>query len=75
MTAYYYLTCGSCRWCKADRETLCENLTGNVGRDVDGGYAEFIKLPANSFIKLPEVSIIRPIQRKLAWSLTLSRHR
>ena len=54
VTAYYYLTCGSCRWCKADRETLCENLTGNVGRDVDGGYAEFIKLPANSFIKLPE---------------------
>ena len=54
VTAYYYLTCGSCRWCKADRETLCENLTGNVGRDVNGGYAEFIKLPANAFIKLPE---------------------
>ena len=54
VTAYYYLTCGNCTWCRADRETLCDNLAGNVGRDVDGGYAEYIKLPANSFIKLPE---------------------
>ena len=54
VTAYYYLTCGTCSWCRADRETLCDNLTGNIGRDVDGGYAELIKLPANSFIKLPD---------------------
>ncbi len=54
VTAYYYLTCGSCRWCRSDRETLCDNLGGNIGRDIDGGYAEYIKLPANSYIKLPE---------------------
>jgi len=54
VTAYFYLTCGRCRWCRINRETLCENLAGHVGRDVDGGYAEFIKLPANNFIKLPE---------------------
>ena len=45
VTAYFYLSCGRCRWCRIDRETLCENLAGHVGRDVNGGYAEFIKLP------------------------------
>ena len=53
VTAYYYLTCGDCYWCRINRETLCDNLRGHVGRDCDGGYAEYIKLPARSFIKLP----------------------
>lgn len=54
VTAYFYLTCGECRWCRIDRETLCENFRGYVGREVDGGYAEYIKLPASSFLKIPE---------------------
>ncbi|MCZ6763856.1 MAG: alcohol dehydrogenase catalytic domain-containing protein, partial [Alphaproteobacteria bacterium] len=28
VTSYYYLTCGYCRWCRSNRETLCENLAG-----------------------------------------------
>src|SRR5215212_9712517 len=54
VTAYFYLTCGACRWCRLNRETLCENFRGYVGREVDGGYAEYIKLPASSFIKIPD---------------------
>ncbi len=54
VTAYYYLTCGRCRWCRINRETLCENLAGQVGRQIDGGYAEYVKLPARNFIPLPE---------------------
>jgi D-arabinose 1-dehydrogenase-like Zn-dependent alcohol dehydrogenase len=54
VTSYYYLTCGTCEWCKKDRETLCDNFAGNVGREIDGGYAEYIKLPANTFLKIPE---------------------
>jgi propanol-preferring alcohol dehydrogenase len=53
VTAYYYLNCGHCRWCLANFEPLCENSGGNVGRDCDGGYAEYIKLPGHMFIKLP----------------------
>ena len=53
VTAYFYLTCGRCRWCRIDRETLCENFAGYVGRETDGGYAEYIKLPARNFLKLP----------------------
>ncbi len=54
VTAYYYLNCGHCRWCLSNLEPLCENTGGNVGKNCDGGYAEYIKLPANIFLKLPE---------------------
>jgi propanol-preferring alcohol dehydrogenase len=54
VTAYFYLNCGHCRWCLANLEPLCENLAGNVGKECDGGYAEYIKLPAHVFIKLPD---------------------
>jgi propanol-preferring alcohol dehydrogenase len=54
VTAYFYLTCGHCYWCRINRETLCENFAGYIGREIDGGYAEYIKLPAVNFIKLPE---------------------
>jgi D-arabinose 1-dehydrogenase-like Zn-dependent alcohol dehydrogenase len=33
---------------------VCDNLAGFVGRTVDGGYAEFIKLPARSFVHVPD---------------------
>lgn len=54
VTAYFYLSCGHCRWCSVNRETLCDNFGGYVGREVDGGYAEYIKLPARSFMKIPD---------------------
>ena len=54
VTAYFYLTCGHCKWCRINRETLCENFGGYIGRACDGGYAELIKLPARNFLKFPE---------------------
>ena len=54
VTAYFYLNCGHCHWCRINRETLCDNFKGYVGREIDGGYAEYIKLPARSFMKLPD---------------------
>jgi D-arabinose 1-dehydrogenase-like Zn-dependent alcohol dehydrogenase len=54
VTSYYYLNCGHCRWCLANLEPLCENTGGNVGKNCDGGYAEYIKLPAHIFLKLPD---------------------
>ena len=54
VTAYFYLSCGHCRWCVANLEPLCDNTGGHVGRNCDGGYAEFIKLPARNFIRLPD---------------------
>lgn len=54
VTAYFYLTCGHCKWCNNNRETLCENFGGYVGREIDGAYAEYMKLPAENFLKIPE---------------------
>jgi propanol-preferring alcohol dehydrogenase len=53
VTVYYYLNCGHCRWCLANMEPLCNEGGGNVGRDCNGGYAEYVKLPGHMFIKLP----------------------
>jgi len=54
VTTYFYLNCGHCRWCLANLEPLCANSGGQVGLECDGGYAEYMKLPAQNFIKLPE---------------------
>ena len=40
--------------CLSQLEPLCVNGRGNVGIECDGGYADYIKLPAHVFIKLPE---------------------
>ena len=53
VTTYFYLNCGHCRWCLANLEPLCINTGGQVGLECDGAYAEYIKLPAQNFIKLP----------------------
>src|ERR1035441_6251921 len=54
VTAYYYLNCGHCRYCLSNLEPLCDNLNGLVGKECDGGYAHYIKLPERNFIRLPE---------------------
>lgn len=50
----FYITCGYCKWCIDGRETLCENFTGYVGAVIDGGYAEYAKIPARNAIPIPE---------------------
>src|SRR5262245_26086618 len=53
VTTYFYLNCGHCRWCLHNLEPLCENSRGQVGLECDGAYAEYLKLPAQNFLKLP----------------------
>jgi alcohol dehydrogenase, propanol-preferring len=50
---YFYLVCGQCRWCRGGRETLCENFGGYVGVHRDGGFAEFVSLPCENYLKIP----------------------
>ena len=51
---YFYLTCGRCRWCRGGRETLCEKFGGFVGVQRDGGFAEYVCLPAENFLPIPQ---------------------
>jgi D-arabinose 1-dehydrogenase-like Zn-dependent alcohol dehydrogenase len=50
----FYLTCGYCKWCVSGRETLCENFGGYIGAAIDGGFAEYAKLPARNILPIPE---------------------
>ena len=54
VTCYFYITCGYCTWCRLNRPTLCANLQGHVGRQIDGAYAEYMKAPVSCFLRLPE---------------------
>ena len=38
------LSCGSCEYCRADLDKYCSNIEG-VGHDIDGGYAEYLRMP------------------------------
>jgi len=45
--------CGECRACLRGRYNFCQNAL-MFGRDVDGGLAEYVKVPARNLIRLPE---------------------
>ncbi|MBW3624472.1 MAG: zinc-dependent alcohol dehydrogenase family protein [Armatimonadetes bacterium] len=45
--------CGVCRFCRAGKINLCENLTA-VGVNRDGGFAGYCRAPAKQVLKLPE---------------------
>jgi len=53
VVCHFYLTCGVCRFCRSGRETLCENWKGYVGMACDGGYAEYMCVPAVNLCLLP----------------------
>ena len=50
---HYMVTCGDCLHCNAGNEQFC--TTGKIiGKYRDGGYAEYISIPARSAFVLPE---------------------
>ena len=38
------LSCGNCDYCRADLDKYCSNIKG-IGHDIDGGYAEYLRMP------------------------------
>lgn len=50
---HYLATCGHCRYCDAGREQFCVR-GAMIGKHRDGGYAEYIAIPARSLFRLPE---------------------
>jgi len=51
---WIYSSCGTCEHCKNGLENLCPEFMA-TGRDADGGYAEYMKVPAASAYSIPQV--------------------
>jgi propanol-preferring alcohol dehydrogenase len=52
--AWIFSSCGTCPHCLAGDDNLCPEFRA-TGRDVDGGYAEFIRVPASSAFPIPGI--------------------
>ena len=50
--AWIFSACGVCRYCREGRENLCEKFTA-TGRDANGGYAEYMAVPAGFAHRIP----------------------
>jgi propanol-preferring alcohol dehydrogenase len=53
VTCHFYLTCKVCPYCRSGRETLCPAFRGYVGMASDGGYAEYMAIPALNVCPIP----------------------
>jgi 2-desacetyl-2-hydroxyethyl bacteriochlorophyllide A dehydrogenase len=54
---HYLLTCGECYYCTAGNEQFCVQ-GAMLGKHCDGGYAEYIAVPARNAVPVPdEVSL------------------
>ena len=51
--AWIASACGECAYCKSGRENLCADFKA-TGRDVDGGYAGFMKVRADFVHSIPD---------------------
>ncbi|MHA2502621.1 MAG: alcohol dehydrogenase catalytic domain-containing protein [Candidatus Kariarchaeaceae archaeon] len=47
------LTCGTCEYCLAGRETICSRQQ-MLGNHIDGAFAEYIAVKAKDVVKVPE---------------------
>jgi alcohol dehydrogenase, propanol-preferring len=54
VTCHFYLTCRACAYCRSGRETLCTAFRGNLGMACDGGYAEYMAIPAANVVRIPD---------------------
>jgi propanol-preferring alcohol dehydrogenase len=50
---HYNVTCGHCYYCSTGNEQFCDKVS-MFGHHRDGGYAEYIVVPARNAISLPE---------------------
>lgn len=52
--AWIYSACGKCKFCLSGRENLCPEFKA-TGRDVDGGYAEYLAVHEDFAVPIPDI--------------------
>jgi propanol-preferring alcohol dehydrogenase len=53
VVVHYVVSCGKCEFCNSGRETYCDSYR-MIGKDEDGGFAEYVRVPAANVLKIPE---------------------
>ncbi len=71
------LSCGECEFCMRGEESLCADFK-ILGEHVNGGYAEFVAVPARNVARLPtdfpfEAAAAAPLTFLTAWRLLVTR--
>ncbi|OGF54249.1 MAG: alcohol dehydrogenase [Candidatus Fraserbacteria bacterium RBG_16_55_9] len=71
------VSCDDCEYCKQGEDPLC-NSYHIIGEHVDGGYAEFAKVPARNLMRIPEgfsfeAAAAAPLVFQTAWRALISR--
>lgn len=54
VAVYNVMNCGSCSYCRSGRDRLCSNTKGMIGFNRDGGFAEYLAVPAVNIVPLPD---------------------
>ncbi|MGD8697809.1 MAG: zinc-binding dehydrogenase [Gemmatimonadales bacterium] len=73
------LWCGQCEWCRKGEESLCVHYR-IIGEHIDGGFAEYVALPAKNVLTIPddlsfEEAAAVPLVYQTAWRGLISRGR
>lgn len=73
------LSCGACEWCGIGEESLCAQYK-IIGEHVNGGFAEFVAVPAINLFPIPEgysfeLAAAAPLMFLTAWRGLVSRGR
>lgn len=73
------LSCGACEWCRSAEEPLCVAYK-IIGEHVQGGFAEYVCVPAANLFPIPEaysfdVAAAAPLVYSTAWRALISRAR
>jgi len=50
---HYLVTCGECSFCRRNMGQFCSEAA-MIGKDIDGGYAEYIAVPKQNAFHLPD---------------------
>ena len=53
VSIHYVISCGECEACRKGREQFCERYA-MIGKSRDGGFADFITVPARNCFLLPD---------------------
>ncbi|MEY8339145.1 alcohol dehydrogenase catalytic domain-containing protein [Lachnospiraceae bacterium 62-35] len=54
VVSHLYVSCMTCEACKAGFYNLCENLTGRLGFELSGGLGEYVVIPEQNAVVIPD---------------------